>query len=190
VRNPEQRTIAGQQAVLYHETYPGHHLQGAIALELGDRVHPLARYLWNSGYGEGWALYAEEVADELELYSDPLERLGLLSSVGARAARLVVDTGLHTRDWPRQRAVDYMLANTAWPPDDIQSEVDRYIAWPGQATAYMLGMLEIRRLRTLAESELGGDFDVRAFHDRVLENGNITLPMLEDSVLAWIADQP
>jgi uncharacterized protein (DUF885 family) len=189
VRNPEQRTIAGQQAVLYHETYPGHHLQGAVALELGDRVHPLARYLWNSGYGEGWALYAEKVADELDLYSNALERLGLLSSVGARAARLVVDTGLHTRDWPRQRAVDYMLANTAWPPDDIQSEVDRYIAWPGQATAYMLGMLEIRRLRELAEVELGADFDIRAFHDRVLENGNITLPMLEDSILAWIADQ-
>lgn len=189
VRNPQQRTIAGQQAVLYHETYPGHHLQGAIALELGDRVHPLARYLWNSGYGEGWALYAEEVADELDLYSNALERLGLLSSVGARAARLVVDTGIHTRGWSRQRAVDYMLANTAWPPDDIESEVDRYIAWPGQATAYMLGMLEIRRLRELAEAELGEDFDIRAFHDRVLENGNITLPMLEDSILAWIADQ-
>jgi len=109
--------------------------------------------------------------------------------VGARAARLVVDTGIHTRGWPRQRAVDYMLANTAWPPDDIESEVDRYIAWPGQATAYMLGMLEIRRLRELAEAELGEDFDVRAFHDRVLESGNITLPMLEDSVLAWIAAQ-
>ncbi len=189
VRNPEQRTIAGQQAVLYHETYPGHHLQGAIALELGDRVHPLARYLWNSGYGEGWALYAERVADELELYSGPLDRLGMVSSAAARAARLVVDTGIHTRGWSRQRAVDYMLANTAWPPDDVQSEVDRYIAWPGQATAYMLGMLEIQRLRELAEAELGADFDIRAFHDRVLENGNVTLPMLEDSVLAWIADR-
>ena len=189
VRNPEQRTIAGQQAVLYHETYPGHHLQGAIALELGDRVHPLARYLWNSGFGEGWALYAERLADELELYSGPLDRLGMLSSLAARAARLVVDTGVHTRGWSRQRAVDYMLANTAWPPDDIQSEVDRYIAWPGQATAYMLGMLEIRRLRNLAEAELAGDFDIRGFHDRVLGNGNITLPMLEDSVLAWIGTQ-
>jgi uncharacterized protein (DUF885 family) len=189
VRNPEQRTIAGQQAVLYHETYPGHHLQGAIALELGDRVHPLARYLWNSGYGEGWALYAERLADELELYSGPLDRLGMLSSQAARAARLVVDTGIHTRGWSRQRAVDYMLANTAWPPDDIQSEVDRYIAWPGQATAYLLGMLEIRRLRDLAEVELAGDFDIRRFHDRVLENGNVTLPMLEDSVLAWIGGQ-
>ena len=189
VRNPEQRTIAGQQAVLYHETYPGHHLQGAIALELGDRVHPLARYLWNSGYGEGWALYAERVADELELYSGPLDRLGMLSSVAARAARLVVDTGIHTRDWSRQRAVDYMLANTAWPPDDIESEVDRYVAWPGQATAYMLGMLEIQRLRELAEAELGAGFDIRAFHDRVLENGNVTLPMLEDSVFAWIGER-
>jgi uncharacterized protein (DUF885 family) len=187
VRNPEKRTIAGQQSVLYHETYPGHHLQGAIALELGDRVHPLARYLWNSGYGEGWALYAERLADELELYSGPLERLGMLSSQAARGARLVVDSGIHTRGWSRQRAVDYMLSNTAWPPDDIQSEVDRYIAWPGQATAYMLGMLEIRRLRDLAEAELGQNFDIRGFHDRVLGNGSITLPMLEDSVLAWIS---
>jgi uncharacterized protein (DUF885 family) len=189
VRNPEQRTVAGQQAVLYHETYPGHHLQGAIALELGDRVHPLARYLWNSGFGEGWALYAERLADELELYSGPLDRLGMLSSLAARATRLVVDTGIHTRDWSRQRAVDYMLANTAWPPDDIESEVDRYIAWPGQATAYLLGMLEIQRLRDLAEAELGGDFDIRGFHDRVLENGNVTLPMLEESALAWIGTQ-
>ncbi|HEY5658055.1 MAG TPA: DUF885 domain-containing protein [Myxococcota bacterium] len=189
VRNPEKRSVAGQQSVLYHETYPGHHMQGAIALELGDRVHPLARYLWNSGYGEGWALYAERLADELGLYSGPLDRLGMLSSQAARAARLVVDTGLHTQGWSRQRAVDYMLSNTAWPPDDIESEVNRYIAWPGQATAYMLGMLEIRRLRDLAEAELGDAFDLRGFHDRVLGSGSIPLSMLEDSIVAWIREQ-
>jgi len=189
VRDPERRSIAGQQSVLYHETYPGHHLQGAIALELGDRVHPLARYLWNSGYGEGWALYSERLADELGLYSGPLDRLGMLSDQAARAARLVVDSGIHTQGWSRQQAVDYMLSNTAWQPGDSHAEVDRYIAWPGQAPAYMLGMLEIRRLRNRAEAELGEEFDLREFHDRVLGTGSITLPMLEESIEAWIAER-
>lgn len=189
VADPNHRSIAGQQSVLYHEGYPGHHLQGAIALELGDRVHPIARYLWNSGFGEGWALYSERLADELGLYSGPLDRIGLLSDQAARAARLVVDSGLHTRGWGRQQAVDYMLANTAWPPVDIESEVNRYISWPGQANSYMLGMLEIRRLRNLAEAELGQDFDIRGFHDRVLGSGSITLPMLEESILEWISSQ-
>jgi uncharacterized protein (DUF885 family) len=189
VTDPTRRSRAIQESVLHHETYPGHHLQGAIALELGDRVHPIARYLGNSGFGEGWALYAERVADELGLYSGPLDRMGLLSDQAARAARLVVDSGLHTLGWTRQQAVDYMLNNTAWPAVDIESEVNRYIAWPGQATAYMLGMLEIRRLRDLAETELGEAFDLRAFHDRVLGYGSITLPMLDASVRTWIAEQ-
>jgi uncharacterized protein (DUF885 family) len=186
VVNPEERSIAGQLSVLYHETYPGHHLQGAIALELGDRVHPIARYIYNSGYGEGWGLYSERLADELGLYAGPLDRIGMLSDQAARAARLVVDSGMHTLGWTREQAVDYMLANTAWIPGDIESEIDRYIAWPGQATAYMLGMREIRRLRDLAEESLGEQFDLRAFHDRVLENGSVTLPMLEESIEAWI----
>ncbi len=189
VRDPQQRSIAGQQSVLYHETYPGHHLQGAIALELGDRVHPLARYLGNSGFGEGWALYSERLADELRLYTGPLDRLGMLSDQAARAARLVVDSGIHTQGWSRQRAVDTMRSNTAWAPGDIEAEVDRYIAWPGQATAYMLGMLEIRRLRDLAAAELGEEFDLRDFHDRALENGSIPLPMLDDSIEAWIRER-
>ncbi len=188
VADPEHRSRAIQQSVLYHETYPGHHLQGAIALELGDRVHPIARYLWNSGYGEGWALYSERLADELGLYSGPLDRMGLLSDQAARAARLVIDSGIHTKGWTRQQSVDYMLANTAWAPTDIESEVNRYIAWPGQANAYMLGMLEIRRLRERAEAELGEKFDLRAFHDRVLEKGSITLPMLDASIMAWITE--
>ncbi len=186
VVKPQNRSRAIQQSVLFHETYPGHHLQGAIALELGDRVHPLARYLWNSGYGEGWGLYSERLADELDLYGGPLDRMGMLSDQGARAARLVVDSGLHTKGWTRQQAVDYMLANCAWTPVDIESEINRYISFPGQANSYMLGMLEIRRLRTLAELQLADDFDIRQFHDRVLENGSVTLPMLEASVLAWI----
>ncbi len=189
VVNPTHRSRAIQESVLHHETYPGHHLQGAIALELGDSVHPIARYLWNSGFGEGWALYSERLADELGLYSGPLDRMGLLSDQAARAARLVVDSGIHTQGWTRQQAVDYMLNNTAWPAVDIESEVNRYIAWPGQANSYMLGMLEIRRLRNLAETELGTGFDLRAFHDRVLGYGSVTLPMLDASVRAWIAGQ-
>jgi len=189
VVDPTHRSIAGQQSVLYHEGYPGHHLQGAIALELGDRIHPVARYLWNSGYGEGWALYSERLADELQLYSGPLDKMGLLSDQAARAARLVIDSGLHTKGWTRQQSVDYLLANTAWATGDIESEIDRYISWPGQATSYMLGMLEIQRLRVLAQEQLSDQFVLSEFHDRVLGTGSITLPMLEESILAWIAEK-
>jgi uncharacterized protein (DUF885 family) len=115
--------------------------------------------------------------------------MGLLSDQAARAARLVVDSGIHTQGWTRQQAVDYMLNNTAWPAVDIESEVNRYIAWPGQANSYMLGMLEIRRLRNLAEAELGAGFDLRGFHDRVLGYGSVTLPMLDASVRTWIGEQ-
>ena len=186
VRDPENRSRATQQSTLYHETYPGHHLQGAIALELGDKVHALARYLWNSGFGEGWALYSERVAQELDLYNGPLDLMGLLSDQAARAARLVIDSGIHTKGWTRQQSVDYMMNNTGWAPVDIQNDINRYISWPGQANSYMLGMLEIRRLRTLAEVELGEQFDIRDFHDRILENGSMTLPMTEKAILAWI----
>jgi uncharacterized protein (DUF885 family) len=189
VKDPTRRSRSNQLSTLYHETYPGHHLQGAISLELGDTVHPLARYSWNSGFGEGWALYAERVADELDLYFTPLDHIGLYSDQGARAARLVIDTGIHTLGWTRQQAVDYMMANTGWAPLDIQNEIDRYIAWPGQATSYMLGMLEIQRQRTLAEEELGDRFDLKAFHDRVVGFGGITLPMLHASILGWIDEQ-
>ena len=184
----QARSRSNQLSTLYHETYPGHHLQGAIALELGDKVHPIARYLWNSGYGEGWALYAERLAAELDLYATPLDYMGLYSDQSARAARLVIDSGIHTKGWTRQQAVDYMMANTGWAPVDIQNEINRYIAWPGQATSYMLGMLEIRRLRNLAENELGETFDLRAFHDRVVGFGSMTLPMLEVSISAWIEE--
>ena len=189
VADPTGRSISNQLATLHHETFPGHHLQGAIALELGDQQHPLARYLWNSGYGEGWALYSERLADELGLYPTPLDRIGLYSDQIARASRLVMDSGLHTLGWTRQQTVDYMMANSGWAPVDIQNEIDRYISWPAQATSYMLGMIEIRRLRTLAEETLGERFDLRGFHDRVVGMGSITLPMLEESIEVWIAEQ-
>ena len=189
VTDPTGRSRSNQLATLHHETFPGHHLQGAIALELGGQQHPLARYLWNSGYGEGWALYSERLADELGLYPTPLDRIGLYSDQIARASRLVIDSGLHTMGWTRQQAVDYMMANSGWAPVDIQNEIDRYISWPAQATSYMLGMLEIRRLRILAENTLGDDFDIRGFHDRVVGMGSITLPMLKESVEEWIAQK-
>jgi uncharacterized protein (DUF885 family) len=190
VAEPNLRTQATQQSTLYHETYPGHHLQGALALELGDKVHPIARYLGNAGYSEGWALYSERLADELDLYSRPLDRMGLLSDQGARAARMVIDTGIHTQGWSRTQAVDYMLNNCGWSRFDIENEINRYISWPGQANAYMLGMLEINRLRTLAQDQLGTQFDLKTFHRRVLENGSVTLPMVEAAVLDWIESTP
>ena len=139
--------------------------------------------------GAGRPEKLKRLADELGLYSGPLDRVGLLSDQAARAARLVIDTGIHTKGWTRQQAVDYLLANSAWPAGDVESEIDRYIAWPGQANSYMLGMLEIRRLRDLAEASLGEAFDLRVFHDRVLENGSITLPMLDATIRAWIAQE-
>jgi uncharacterized protein (DUF885 family) len=189
VTNPEGRSKSTQKSTLYHETYPGHHLQGTIAQELGDQVHSVARYFWNSGFAEGWGLYAERLADELGLYSNPIDYFGMLSGQSARAARLVVDTGLHTKGWSRQQAIDYMMSNTAWPETDIQNDVDRYISWPGQANAYMLGMLEMQKLRALSEKELGEKFDLKAFHDRALGFGNLTLPMLESSILSWIEER-
>ncbi len=186
VRDPRTRPRATQQSTLYHETYPGHHLQGALALEQGQQVHALARYLGNAGYSEGWALYAERVAQELGLYADAIDVMGLLSDQGARAARLVVDTGLHTLDWSREQAVDYMLRNTGWSRTDIENDVNRYISWPGQANSYMLGMLTITALRERAQAALGADFDWRDFHREVLRHGELPLPMLEEAIAHWL----
>ena len=189
VKDPEKRSRASQLSTLYHETYPGHHMQGAIALELGSKVHPLVRYTYNAGYSEGWALYSERLAEELDLYKTPLDLMGMLSDQAARAARLVVDSGIHSKGWTRQQAVDYMLNNTGWAEVDIQNDINRYISWPAQANAYMLGMLEFRELRTMAESELGNEFDIRQFHDRLLENGSMTLPMMRKAIISWISDE-
>ncbi len=174
------------ESTAFHETIPGHHLQIAIALERKD-IHPIGRYLGNSGYTEGWALYAERLADEMKLYSSDLDRLGLLSGQALRASRLVVDSGIHTLGWTRQQAIDFMLAHTAEPEDDVASEVDRYIIYPGQATAYMLGMLEIRKARDEAQQAMGQKFDVKSFHDRVLEDGAVPVSFLHDKVRRWAA---
>jgi uncharacterized protein (DUF885 family) len=182
----EKKSRVEAESTAFHETIPGHHLQGAIALERKD-IHPIGRYLGNSGYMEGWALYAERLADEMKLFSSDLDRLGMLSSQALRSSRLVVDSGIHTRGWTRQQAIDFMLAHTAEDPADVDSEVDRYIIYPGQATAYMLGMLEIRKARQAAEQTMGARFDIKAFHDRVLEDGGVPLTFLSAKIKAWAA---
>ena len=180
----EQKPRSPAESTAFHETIPGHHLQIAIALERKD-IHPIGRYLGNSGFTEGWGLYAERLADEMGLYSSDLDRLGMLSSQTFRAARLVVDSGIHTMGWTRQQSIDYMLAHTAEASEDIAAEVDRYIIWPGQATAYMLGMLEIRRAREGAQQSMGQQFDMKAFHDRVLEDGAVPISFLEAKIRSW-----
>jgi uncharacterized protein (DUF885 family) len=159
----------------------------AIALERKGS-HPVGRYLFNSGFTEGWGLYAERLADEMKLYSSDLDRLGMLSSQAFRASRLVVDSAIHTMGWTRQQAIDYMLEHTSEAPEDIDSEVDRYIILPGQATAYMLGMLEIQRARDGAREAMGQRFDIKAFHDRVLEDGSVPVSYLAQKIRAWAAD--
>jgi uncharacterized protein (DUF885 family) len=181
---PEKHSRVEDESTAFHETIPGHHLQGAIALERTD-IHPIGRYLGNSGYGEGWALYSERLADELKLFSSDVERLGMLSDQQLRAVRLVVDSGIHTMGWPRQQAIDYLLAHTAEGERDAASEIDRYIIYPGQATAYMLGAIEIRRARTDAEKAMGSRFDIKAFHDRVLEDGAVPLVFLKEKIERW-----
>lgn len=182
-----EQSRAGLESTAFHETYPGHHLQGAIALER-ENLHPISRYFFLSGYGEGWGLYAERLADEMGLFSSDVDRLGLLSNEALRAARLVVDSGMHALGWTRQQAIDYIRAHTTETQASAEAEVDRYIAVPGQATAYMIGNLEIRRLRDEAKQKLGARFDIREFHDVVLEDGTMPLWVLREKVERWIAD--
>jgi len=182
----EKRSRVEAESTAFHETIPGHHLQIAIALERKE-IHPIGRYLGNSGYTEGWALYAERLADEMKLFSTDFDRLGMLSSQALRAARLVVDSGIHTLGWTRQQAIDFMLAHTAEDPTEVASEVDRYIIYPGQATAYMLGKLEISKARDEAQQRMKQRFDLKAFHDRVLEDGAIPVSFLHEKIRAWAA---
>jgi uncharacterized protein (DUF885 family) len=180
----EQQNRAEDESTAFHETIPGHHLQFTVALERAE-IHPIGRYIFNSGYAEGWALYAERLADEMGLYSSDVDRVGMLSSQSLRAARLVVDSGLHTKGWTRRQAIDYMLAHTAERAHDVASEVDRYIIFPGQATSYMLGKIEISGARDEARQAMGAKFDIKAFHDRVLEDGAVPLTYLRGKVRAW-----
>ena len=183
----EKRSRIDKEATLFHELVPGHHFQ--IALVYEDKAIPhLNRYLWNSGFGEGWALYAERLADEMGLYCDDISRLGMLSNEALRAARLVVDTGMHALHWRREQAIDYLVQHTALDPNLIEGEVDRYLMMPGQATSYMLGKTMIEDLREMAKKRLGSAFDIRQFHNQVLKNGVVSLTMLRQQIKNWLHD--
>jgi uncharacterized protein (DUF885 family) len=182
---PQTIPRAYGEATAFHEGIPGHHLQVAIAQERTG-AHPISRYFGFSGFSEGWALYSESLADEMGLYSGEVARMGYLTNRAWRAARLVVDAGIHSRGWTREAAMEYLGRTTTLSPTQLQGEVDRYISWPGQATAYMLGDLEIRKLRAETERRLGDRFDIREFHDRVLGNGSVTLPMLGRQLERWV----
>jgi uncharacterized protein (DUF885 family) len=184
----QERYRQTSEAGAFHEAVPGHHLQLTIAQQLTE-LPMLRRLAQITAYEEGWGLYAERLADEMGLYSDAVARLGMLDMDSIRAARLVVDTGLHAEGWSRQQAVDYMRTNTALTPAQVDSEVDRYIADPAQALAYMMGRLEIQRIRAQAERALGDRFDIRSFHDTVLGNGPLPLGVLAQVVQTWIDEQ-
>lgn len=174
------------EALSLHESVPGHHLQISLAQEQ-ENVPEFRKHVGYSAFAEGWALYAESLGPELGRYKDPYSKFGQLSYEMWRAVRLVVDTGMHSQGWTRQRAIDFFRENTGKTDQDISVEVDRYIVWPGQALAYKLGQLKIRELRTQAEKTLGERFNVRAFHDAVLEEGSVPLSMLESHMNAWLA---
>jgi len=183
---PETRPRHEVEALAFHESIPGHHIQIALAQELTG-LPEFRKHLGVTAFVEGWGLYAEGLADELGLYSGPLERLGRLSFSAWRAIRLVVDTGVHALGWSRARAIAFMEDNAALSRDNVVNEVDRYIAWPGQALAYKLGELEIRRLRADAQKRLGAAFDLRAFHDALLGAGAVSLPVLRAQIEAWVS---
>ncbi len=186
VSEPDQRTSFDLESVAYHEAVPGHHFQISLALELPD-LPVIRRLSMFTAYVEGWGLYAERLADEMGLYSSDLQRLGMLSADAWRATRLVVDTGIHAFGWSRQRAVDYMSASTPVAAIEVQAEIDRYIAYPGQALSYMTGRLDILAQRAKAQAALGDAYDVRDFHDVVLGSGALPLTVLGEVVDRWLA---
>jgi uncharacterized protein (DUF885 family) len=182
------RTTEGMESLYLHEGAPGHHFQISLAQE-NLALPEFMRFGGNTAYVEGWALYAESLGPELGLLTDPYQMFGRLDGEIFRAVRLVVDTGIHSKGWSRQQAVDYMLANSALSQTEAESEVNRYIANPGQALAYKIGQMKISELRARAEKALGARFDIRAFHEQVLGTGALPLAVLEAKIDRWIASK-
>ena len=187
--NLSSRPLYAIPSLTAHEAVPGHHLQGALNNELPETIPKFRRNLYLSAYGEGWGLYTEYLAEEIGIYTTPYEHFGKLTYEMWRACRLVVDTGIHAFGWTREQAVEFMANNTALSLHEINTEVDRYISWPGQALAYKIGELKIRALRKKAEEELGSAFDIREFHETILEKGTVTLPLLEERINSYITNK-
>jgi uncharacterized protein (DUF885 family) len=186
---PEKRLLLNLEAIAYHEGVPGHHLQFSIAQELTD-VPPFRKYgLDLNAYSEGWAFYSERLGKEVGFYQDPYSDYGRLQNEMWRAVRWVVDTGVHSQHWTRQQMVDFFHEHTAMDEENINTEVDRYIAWPAQALSYKMGQMKILELRARAQKELGAKFDLRAFHDAVLDQGPLPLDMLDTKINEWITAQ-
>ena len=180
------RTLYTLPSLTVHEAVPGHHLQGALNNELGDSIPKFRRNLYLSAYGEGWGLYTEFLANEMGMYTTPYEHFGKLTYEMWRACRLVVDTGIHSKGWTRKQAVDFIASNTALSLHEVNTETDRYISWPGQALSYKIGELKIRELRKKAKDRLGSKFDIREFHEVILEQGTVTLSILEQRINSYI----
>ena len=182
---PETKSIFEAESVAFHEAIPGHHLDRTIAVELQD-VPDFQRYVASTAFVEGWGLYAEQLANEMGLYSNDVQQLGRLGNDAWRGCRLVLDTGMHGMGWSREKAIEFFRANSPIEEINANIETDRYIAWPGQACSYKMGQLKIQELRKKAENELGKNFDIRYFHDEVLCDGGITLPILENKINEFI----
>jgi uncharacterized protein (DUF885 family) len=186
IDDPDSWGIFELESMAFHEGIPGHHLQLAIAAELQD-VPEFRKHIHNSAYAEGWGLYTERLSDEMGLYSGPVDRMGMYAADSMRACRLVVDTGLHALGWSRQQAIDFMVQNSPLKESMCRPEIDRYIVSPGQATSYMVGRVEIQRMRAEAEARQGDAFDIKAFHSAVLDNGSLPLGVLDEVVRTRLA---
>lgn len=188
ILNLSSRSLYTLEALTLHESVPGHHLQISLAMEL-DHLPDFRKNLYINAFGEGWGLYSEFLGHEMDLYKDPYSLFGRLTYDMWRACRLVIDVGIHSKGWTREQAINYLADHTALSLHEVNTEVNRYISWPGQALAYKMGEIKILEMRRKAETELKGNFDVRSFHDMIHSNGSVTLSLLERITNRYIQEQ-